>query len=395
MKDYRFHTPDGVSDILPSECFVKREMEKKLRTLFGGQGYDEIETPGFEYLDVFSGSGFVAAENLYKMTDGAGRLLGLRYDGTIPAARVAANLLKEETLPLRLSYIDKMYRFHESGGGRQKEFTQAGVEFLGATRPEADGEVIALAIAAAREIGIEDIQVSLGQVEFFLGLMEEWGVSGEDAEQISILVDQKDTVALERAAGRIGLAEADRKTLLMLPALFGTYDVLDAFAARVKGVRALAALDSLRRILRILDDYECLTYVSVDMGMLPNLDYYTGMIFKGFTYEIGFPIFSGGRYDKVISAFGRDVPAVGFSLGVNLCMTALRRQKRIPEQPLLDTIIGFEQDEDVCREAISLLRELRGTGKRVILDCQGMDEDALEAYAEKKDIQEIIFLKRQ
>ena len=391
MKDYRYHTPDGVSDLLPAECFAKKESERRLRQLFALHGYREIETPGMEYLDVFTGGGFVAAENLCKMTDADGRLIGLRYDGTIPAARVAAGLLRDEPLPLRLSYIENMYRFRESGGGRQKEFTQAGVELLGASEPVADAEVIALAIAAAREAGIEDMQVSLGQVEFFLGLMEDWGIDAENARQISSLIDRKDIVALEKAAERY-LTDADqRELLLMLPALFGTYEVLNAFAARVSGTRARAALDNLREILGILEDYGCLSYISVDLGMLPGLDYYTGMIFKGFTYEIGFPIFSGGRYDRVTSAFGRDMPAVGFSMGVNLCLTALRRQRGISEIRSVDVLVGCTATPQARKSAIQKLAELRASGQRAILDVRYPTEADLLDFARQSGVEQVLF----
>ena len=393
MKDYRFHTPDGISDILPWECVIKKDMEKRLRVLFDRHGYLEVETPCLEFLDVYAGSGFVSPENMYKLTDGAGRLLALRYDGTVPAARVAATLMREEPLPLRISYIENMFRFHESGGGRQREFTQGGVELLGAALPEADGEVISLAILAAREVGIRDMQISLGQVDFFLGLMEEWDVQEEDAREISGYIDRKDTVALETAADRCHLREADKETLLLLPSLFGTFDVLDAFSARVKGKRALAALSNLREILEILEDFDCLSYVSVDLGMLPGLDYYTGMIFKGFTYEIGFPIFSGGRYNHVVASFGYDVPAVGFSMGINLCLTALRRQKNLWETTGINSIIGYEKDRVTRRRAAELLNALRQEGKVVLLDCEGMEEEALRKYARQKGIGEVIFLR--
>lgn len=393
MRDYRFHTPDGLSDILPEECSAKREMESRLRKLFGLYGYQEIETPGLEFLDVFSGSNFVMPEHMYKMTDESGRLLVLRYDGTIPAARVAATLLKEEPLPLRISYVENMYRFKESGGGRQKEFSQGGVELLGVSSPEADAEVISLAIRSALDVGIADLQISLGQVEFFLGLMEEWNVSSENAQAFSRLIDQKDTVALGNLADQCALKDREKEVLLMLPARFGTYDVLDDFKSRIQNKRAEKALQNIRDILDIMNDYGYLKYVSVDFGMLRSLDYYTGMIFKGFTYEIGFPVFSGGRYDHVVSAFGKDVPSVGFSIGINLCMTALRRQEKSPPAPAIDVMIGYESP-NVRVKALEKAEELRGEGLRTLLDCEGKTKEELEKFAAKSEIRQCIFISK-
>ena len=392
MGDYRFHTPDGVSDLLPDDCLTKRGLEHRLRGVFASNGYQEIETPGIEFYDVYAGGSFVAQENLYKLSDQEGRILSLRYDGTVPVARLAATLFKDVEPPIRLSYLENMYRFRESCGGRQREFSQAGVELLGISSPQADAEVIALAIASALEIGLTDLQISIGQAEFFRGLMEEWGIAAEDAAEISRHIDQKDTVALEKAADRFGLSTEANETLLMIPALFGAYETLDAFEKRVKSPRAIAALQNVREILEILDDYGYMKYMTVDLGMLRSLDYYTGMIFKGFTYEIGFPVISGGRYDKVISAFGRDMAAVGFSLSVHLCMSALRRQGKEFLHTHVDTVIGYSREPGMRKMALSMAESLRNEGLIVLVDCEGMDEETLNHFTEKKSIEQMVFL---
>ena len=392
MGNYRFHTPEGVSDMLPEDCRTKRGLEQKLRTLFELSGYREIETPGIEFYDVYASGDFVAQENLYKLGDQEGRILSLRYDGTVPVARLAATLFKDAPPPLRLSYIENMYRFRESGGGRQREFCQAGVELLGVSSTQADAEVIALAISSALETGITDLQISIGQAEFFRGLMEAWEIPAEDAQVISRHIDQKDTVALEKSADRYGLSSSAKETLLLIPALFGTYDTLDTFEKRVESPRARAALQNVREILDILDDYGYMKYVSVDLGMLRSLDYYTGMIFKGFTYEIGFPIISGGRYDNVVSVFGRDLAAVGFSLSLNLCMTALRRQDKELLQIHVDTIIGYSDEPGMRRLALEMAKELRADGLIALVDCEGMNEEDLSCFTENRGIEQMVFL---
>ena len=392
MGNYRFHTPDGVSDTLPGDCLAKRGFETKLRGLFSSAGYQEIETPGIEYYDVYAAGNFVSQENLYKLADQEGRILALRYDGTVSAARLAATVFREVQPPLRLSYVGNMFRFRESGGGRQKEFTQAGVELLGVSSTEADAEVIALAISSALALGISDLQISLGQVDFFKGLMEEWGVPAEDAEEISREVDQKDQVALKKAADRLALRDDARETLLLLSSLYGTYEPLEILEKRVTGERARAALQNVREILGILEDYGYIRYVSVDFGMLRSLDYYTGMIFKGFTYEVGFPIISGGRYDQVVSAFGRDLSAVGFSLGINLAMIALRRQGREFPAAGADAIIGYSKEPNMRKAALSMADSLREEGLNVIVDCAGCGEEELETLADLRGIEQVIFL---
>lgn len=393
MGNYRFHTPDGVSDMLPEVCATKRGIESKLRNLFDASGYQEIETPGIEFFDVYASGNFVAQENMYKLTDQEGRILVLRYDGTVPAARLAATVLKDYTLPLRLSYIENMYRFRESGGGKQREFAQAGIELMGVSNAQADAEVIATSIAAALEVGLSDLQVAVGQVDFFLGLIEEWGIGGEDADLLSKLVDRKDSVMLEKMAERLGLSPENRDTLMMIPTLFGTYDTIDLLEKRVAGARAKAALANLREILDTIKDYGYMKYISLDLGMLRSLDYYTGMIFKGFTREVGFPIISGGRYDRVVSVFGRDVPAVGFSIGITLCITALHRQEWSKERKSTDIIIGYDAGPGLRKKAIRAARELRKKKMKVILDCSGKDENELNDYAKKSEIGQVIYIK--
>jgi ATP phosphoribosyltransferase regulatory subunit len=145
--------------------------------------------------------------------------------------------------------------------------------------------------------------------------------------------------------------------------------------------------------METLADYGYMKYISLDLGMLRSLDYYTGMIFKGFTREVGFPIISGGRYDKVVSVFGRDVPAVGFSIGISLCITALHRQEWSRERKSTDVIIGYDSEPGLRKKAIQAARELRKKKMKVILDCSGKDENGLNSYAKSNGIGQVIYLK--
>ena len=395
MGNYRFHTPDGVIDILPQDASAKRKIETDIRELFSGYGYSEVETPGIEYYDVYASGDYVSTEDMFKMTDMDGRIIALRFDGTIPVARLSATLLKDEKPPLRLSYIENMYRFKKAGGGKLREFSQAGVELLGLQSSEADAEVIALGIQSVLTTGITDLQVSVGQVDFFKGLAEEWGLSAEDELELSTAIDQKDIVRIEKTAERLGLSEDAKEVLDMISNKFGTYDVLDSFDSKVKNSRSKAAIKNLREILSVLEDYELIQYVSVDLGMLRSLDYYTGMIFKGFTYEIGFPILSGGRYDKVVSNFGRDLEAVGFSLGINLCLTALRRQDKLSEFVDVDAIVGYSEGEGMRKAAFATAKELRAMGNKVVVDTDHRSEEELDAYAEEHGIDQVIYIEEE
>ncbi len=391
MGQWQFHTPDGVSDILPDDCYAKRQLETQLRELFRRGGYQEIETPGIEFYDVYaSGSGLAPQEGLFKFFDQQGRILCLRYDGTVPAARVAATLYRDSQLPLRFSYVNSMYRYNEYGGGRQREFSQAGIELMGSQSPAADAEVIAMAIEAAQAIGIQDLQVSIGQVNFFKGLIAEWGLDAEVAQKLPPLIDAKDMVALEELADRVGLTGTAREVLLLMPSLYGTYDVLDQLANLVTNPLCHEALDNLRAVLDQLELYGLLSYVSLDLGQLQSLNYYTGIIFKGFTYGLGFPLFSGGRYDQLVANFGRDLSATGFSMGLNFALQALRRQGlKLPVRPAVD-FLGYHPARRA--DALARARQMRQNGWAVVCDYENQTLEDLKARVGQSDYASILYL---
>ena len=392
MGNNRFYTPDGFSDVLPGICEFKKEAESKLRNLFNLNGYSEIETPGIEYTDIYMDNDYVPAQDLYKLCDQKGRLICIRYDGTIPASRFAATIFKDEEPPLRLCYIENMYRYKQVGGGKQSEFTQAGAELMGSAGSSADAEVIALAIESALEIGIEDLQISVGQTKLFEGFMNGLNIDKETSDNIRNAINQKDVVMLEKTASDLGLSDEDKETLLLFSESQGTYDVIDDMRSRITNETAIAALDNLKEILDILDDYGYLKYVSIDLGLLGS-DYYTGMIFKGFTYEVGFPIIGGGRYDNVVGAFGREMEAVGFSLGLSLAIIALMRQGMEPVATKPEAIIGYDLDVEGARKAaIALKQQMVAEGTKVVLDTQGYTKDALEKYADDIGIDTCIFI---
>ncbi|MCQ2473738.1 MAG: ATP phosphoribosyltransferase regulatory subunit [Saccharofermentans sp.] len=375
----KFYTPDGFNDQLPGICGFKRNLESKLRNLFLLSGYDEIETPGVEYFDVYKK--FVREEELYKFTDSKGRLLCNRYDGTIPAVRFCAG--RNESFPQRYSYIENMYRAGKTGGGKLSGFTQGGIELLGASGAKSDAEVLAIAIKSALEIGITDLQVSIGQVKFYKGLMRQLGIDEEGQAKIKTAIANMDSVTIEK----LNISEEDKETLQLLTESGGTYETIDRILPRITDSEAKEALGNLKEILDIIGRYDLLKYVSVDLGLIESLDYYTGMVFKGYTYEVGFPIMAGGRYDSVAETFGRDIEAVGFSISLTLSITALMRQDKFVPAKGANIIVGGDFEL-----ASATVESLRQEGTPAILDTTGMSQDALEKYAEEKGIDTVMFM---
>ncbi|MGI6777988.1 MAG: ATP phosphoribosyltransferase regulatory subunit [Acetivibrionales bacterium] len=393
MPKWNIHTPEGVQDLLFDQCYLKRNLEIKIRNLFRSYGYYEIETPSFEFYDTFSAEkDLTPQETMFKFFDQQGRILVLRPDMTIPVARLAGTKYRDVQHSLRFSYIGNTFRYNELGGGRQKEFTQAGVEILGISTPEADAEVIATAINSVKTLGIENFQIDIGQVEFFKGIMEETGLSGEDMEQIRVLIDKKDFIGIEEIVEGHDISNDLKELILGIPHLFGS---IDSIIAKVEEItvnkHSLDALVYLKEVIEILEDYGLGKYVSVDLGMVQSLNYYTGIIFRGFTYGVGFPILSGGRYDNLVEKFGKKCPATGFSLGINMIMMALERQKICAEKPGIDSLICYMKEGR--KTAFAVCDELRRQGLKVEMDVVGKGLEVSKDFAASKGIGGILFIK--
>lgn len=383
MERFKKQIPDGVQDYLPAECYNVRLTEERIRRCFFYAGYDEIQTPTFEYYDVFaSGVGSVRQEKMLKFIDQNGRILVLRPDMTMPIARAAST--RGLTLPAKLFYIAPVFGYDGSFYSSQKEYTQAGVELLGVSGAEADAEAIALAVEAMKAAGLKNFQIDIGQVEFFKGLMEEAGLSGEDSEELRSYVDQKNDLAVELFLRRRNIPPEVTKRIAKMSALYGGPEVFEAAEGFSDHPRCRAAVENLRSVYRLLEEFGVAEYISVDLGMLQSLDYYSGIIFRGISGDIGHPLLSGGRYDRLLGEFsdtGESVPATGFALGIKRTMIALERQGSLEKLPGVDYVISGEKSAAAL--VYSRVRDLRQKGSRV--ECAlHLSREELVQYAAKK-----------
>jgi len=258
---------------------------------------------------------------------------------------------------MRLSYISSVYRYEQLQSGKQREVAQAGIELLGAKGPEADAEVIAMAIEAFLELGLTEFQIDIGQVEFFKGLVEEAGLGEDEAEELRQLIDRKNMLALELFLKKRSIPVEVKNNLMGLPMLYGNGTMLKEAMRLSKNNRCQNAIDNIDQVYGILKNYGLSQYITFDLGMVQSLNYYTGIVFRGYTYGVGFPILSGGRYDRLVSKFGRDCEATGFSLGINMVMMALERQRKQSEQESGGVFVTYEKNArklagDYCRQLI-------------------------------------------
>ncbi|MFO7611730.1 MAG: ATP phosphoribosyltransferase regulatory subunit [Clostridia bacterium] len=391
MNKWKLYNPEGMQDILNENCYIKRNAEENLRKMYLVNGYMEIETPLVEFYDVFSavGSG-TAMQSTYKMIDEKGRILTVRPDMTIPAARVAATKIRDDRFPVKLFYTGKCMRSDDFGGGRQKEFTQSGVEIIGSKSLFYDALVIATAVGALQAIGMEEFIIELGQVDFFKGLMELAGLGDDDSEKIRKMIDSKDFFGVEEMLLGRQMDDGVRNLLLNLPSYYGKREMLQDVRGRASSSRLLGSIDELLGLLDILDDFGVSEYISVDLGMVKRLDYYTGIIFRGMTYGMGFPILGGGRYDTLCEKFGKPMAATGFSLGLDMALTAIYRNKGETAGAISsDSIICFGPDGR--QDALKAAAALKSQQLKVELMPVENGLESVKAYAAAKDIKGLLY----
>ena len=286
-------------------------MEASLVELFRKWGYQEVQPPTIEYYDVVAENDN-SIDELFKFIDREGRILALRPDFTTPIARLVAANFKGETLPLRLFYTGNVFRFESTQTGRQREFSQAGVELIGAKGVGADAEVIALAIEAMLACSLKDFKIGIGQVMVTKGLLEEFSQEPADIQTIKQAIITKDFVGLENILLNQKWDGKPRKELLGLATLHGSIEVLSKARKLSNNDGFLQAIEELEQVYDILESYGLSKYIFFDFSILRDFEYYTGIVFEGYTPDLGYPVCGGGRYDNLLSRFGLEKPAVGF-----------------------------------------------------------------------------------
>lgn len=328
MDKQLLHTPEGVRDIYNKECAKKLYVENKIHNVLNSYGYRDIQTPSFEYFDIFNKErGSVASNNMYKFFDREGYTLVLRPDMTPSIARSAAKYFSDEDMPLRFCYQGNMFINNNEYQGKLKEFTQLGAELIGDTTSDADGEMIAMVVDSFLQAGLKEFQVEVGQVEFYRGLIDEANIDEDTERELRTMIENKNYFAIEEILDNLDISDDIKITFLKFPELFGGLEMLDMAKKLTNNKRALKGIERLEKLYGILETYGYSKYVSFDLGMIGQYDYYTGIIFKGYTYGTGDAIATGGRYDNLLKQFGKNAPAIGFAIDVDRLMSALSRQK--------------------------------------------------------------------
>lgn len=346
--------PEGVADINYDEYEKISAIERSVLDVFQKAGYRQILTPSFEYYDLFSDGGIsVDPEDMYKIMDTSGKIMVLRPDATVPIARMVATHYKENSGEIRLMYLTNVFRSADYRAGGKREFRQAGIEYFGNPSPEADAEVILTAMNAVKQSGFEDLTTELGNAEFFRGFLEELKADGvfereEDEKELRSMMEAKNVPGISQFCSERGIAERYSEILMELPVMYGPIaEVMEKAEAASVNDRMRGAVENLRQIAEIIGDSAHLT---ADMSLIGSMEYYSGMTFRVYLKESGAIAGSGGRYDRLLKKFGRNIPAAGFGLNIDLLYEASRMDA--PDADVLNIALGKGRLADITIEKL-------------------------------------------
>ena len=363
--EQKLHTPEGVRDIYNLECRKKLTVQNQLHHTLHLYGYQDIQTPTFEYMDVFREEiGTISSRELYKFFDREGNILALRPDITPSIARATATLFEYEEFPIRLCYIGNTFINHSSYQGRLKENTQLGAELIGEDSIEADAEMIAMLVDGLKQVGLKEFQVNIGHVDYLRALLESSGLQEEIKAEIYTLIANRNYFGVDEILDREGTESSIKEAFQILPELVGGVEVLRKAAMITTHQKAKSAIVRLLKIYALLQLYGVEEHVTFDLSMSGSYGYYSGIIFRAYTYGTGDAVVRGGRYDHLLEKFGKSTPSIGFAIIVDELMSALSRQKIDVDSGHRNLIVYNDVSQ---KNAMALAKECRNRGKCIIL----------------------------
>ncbi|MFT9849542.1 ATP phosphoribosyltransferase regulatory subunit [Aneurinibacillus sp. REN35] len=381
-KPLGFEKPLGMRDILPDVLEEQRWLEGQVKGCMQQWGYREISTPTLEYYDTVGAASATLDNRLFKLLDSEGKTVVLRPDMTAPIARVASSLMKEEPLPLRLMYTANVFRAQKNEAGRNAEFTQLGIECIGQASVDADAEAIALAVSVLKAAGVSVFKIAVGHIGFLEGLLEEIVEEKDDCEKLKEYLYNRDYVGFRQYVHGLGLSEEGTSRLCELLKLRGGKELLERAEAITVNGQARKAVRNLRELWEALEAYQVDQYVLLDLNLLSNLDYYTGILFEGYAANQGFSICTGGRYDGLLAQFGRPCPATGFAIQMDSLLEAADYQMEKARRFLI--LYRAEQRSAALEKA----RALRAQDNTVVITQRKEESNQVDfsQYAEVIDM---------
>lgn len=354
----KYVIPEGTRDLVPKEYKIKKGLQKNIEEIFEKWGYREVVTPTIEFYQTFN-SIFenIKEEEVYKFFDYKGKILILRPDMTIPIARIVASKFKDMKEPLRFRYSSNVFRMNESLVGKRNEYTDCGVELIGASGINSDLEVLVTALDVMQVVKGNNTKLEIGNINFFNSAIEDLDLDDEKKSKLAELIDKKSMKELYEFLDSIDINQSYRKFFKELPWLFGDREVLKlakTYCFNDKLIKSIKYLEKLAELLKQLG-YE--KEISFDLGMVQKLNYYTGITFRGFVEGVGMAVLSGGRYDSLIGNFGDDRAAIGFSINIDNLMDTMDKNNYKNEE-----IYKVNYGDENVVEAFYKAKQLRKSG---------------------------------
>ena len=359
--DRLLQTPEGVRDIYGKECDEKLTIMTDIHNVLKLYGNQDIETPHFEFFDIFNhDKGSAPSTEMYKFFDRNNQTLVLRPDITPGVARSVAKYYADAELPIRLCYQGQTFINAPQHQGKLNEITQIGCELFNDDSSAADAEMLAASIDCLNASGLKDFRIEIGTVDFFKGIIEAAGIDEEVELKLRHYIRIKNFFGLSKYVSKLDISLEDKTALVSLDTLFGGPEMLEKAQKLVSNKKSLSAIERMHKVYTAISYYGYQDYIGFDLSMINGYDYYTGIVFRGFTYGTGNPIIKGGRYNNLLSHFGKTAPSIGFAIYIDELMNALRRQGIAisSSEPVSIVIYEIENQED----AVKLAADLRKTG---------------------------------
>ena len=381
MSIRRKNIPDGMRDMIFGENKTEKNLGERISSLYEKRGYGSVSTPALEYYDVFNfDSQTIAEENMFKLTDKSGRLVVIRPDNTTPMARIAATRLKNAPRPLKLYYNQNVYRISGDYSGKRSEFSQTGIEIIGGNSEKADLEAIVTALRTLREMGDfygggVAYKLELGHAQFCRALLDSFGLDDEKRLAVTKYISAKNSSSLDVIFGEGEEMKNIMEKVRRIPRLYGNKSVISKARELCIGVTdAEKALDYLEKVYDILDENGFSENISIDLATVNDMDYYTGIVFRGYLDYTGETVLGGGRYDNLMSNFGEYEGATGFGVNLSLVADKLSRVMGIGEDAVRKNLVYYG-DTRLLSKAMNYIEN---SSDICVLSCFDTLEQAVE-----------------
>lgn len=311
----QFSIPSGTRDLILTECKRKKALQEAIEEVVDTFGYEEIMTPSLEYYQTYQ-TGFeqLKDEQMYKYFDHEGKILTLRMDMTVPIARVCATKFKDQTPPFRFRYCANVFKVKQSFAGKRNEVSDCGIELIGLKDEESDLEILTLALEVMKAMNQSSYTLEIGNVNFFQSACEHLHIDAKEREDLADLIDRKSMIELQEYLQSLQLEKSYQDFFLQLPWLCGDETILQEAKPYCFDKRQFDILTTLQTLVKDLRALGYDQHITFDLGKVPHLNYYSGLLFEGFVDGVGTSVLSGGRYDQLLEKFGDPLPAIGFSV---------------------------------------------------------------------------------